>query len=80
MVKLIKTKVEWVFHMAGCKPSMDSNLELVWSRLPSFMIHNTIDFFFQISHFIDFFLIMFFNFLFDLTRTWHLKYDLFYGF
>ena len=33
MVKLIKTKVEWVFHVAGCKPPMDSSLELVWSKL-----------------------------------------------
>ncbi|KAF2573514.1 hypothetical protein F2Q70_00004099 [Brassica cretica] len=33
MVKLIKTKVEWVFHVAECKPPMDSSLELVWSRL-----------------------------------------------
>ncbi|KAF3522267.1 hypothetical protein F2Q69_00050341 [Brassica cretica] len=32
MVKLIKTKVEWVFHVAGCEPPMDSSLELVWSR------------------------------------------------
>ncbi|KAF3532704.1 hypothetical protein DY000_02037409 [Brassica cretica] len=42
MVKLIKTKVERVFHVAGYKPPMDSSLELVWSRLWTiyFMIHN----------------------------------------
>ncbi|KAF3558982.1 hypothetical protein F2Q69_00013356 [Brassica cretica] len=42
MVKLIKIKVEWVFHVAGCKPPMNYSPELVWSRLWTihFMIHN----------------------------------------
>ncbi|KAF2556022.1 hypothetical protein F2Q68_00015052 [Brassica cretica] len=40
MVKLINTKVEWVFHVAGCKPPMDSSLELIWFRDPKFVEKN----------------------------------------
>ncbi|KAF3566753.1 hypothetical protein DY000_02016035 [Brassica cretica] len=45
IVKLIKTKVEWVFHVARCKPPMDSSLELVWSRL--WIINNNNDIFME---------------------------------